>query len=140
MTNIQKHFPLPLKGEFLGDNNWRLTAPFIYLYRNHKVTVPKDFITDGGSIPKLAQLIIGGHWSGKYPKACVPHDFGYHSQTLKRKVVDKDFLVGMRILGTPFWKRQLMYWAVRTCSWVFWNNHKKRKALKKANARLNKSI
>ena len=128
--NTQRHFPLPLKGEFLGEERWRLTEPFIYLYRNHRVTVPKDFITDGGSIPWLAQLIIGGHWSGKYPKACVPHDYGYHSQKLKRKIVDKDFLIGMKILGVPFWKRQTMYRVVRACSWVCWIKHKRK--LKKA--------
>ena len=117
-------FPLPLRGEFVGNDCWRLTATFEYINGDVHIVIQEKFLTDGASIPRLAQLITGGHWSGKYPKATVPHDFLYWSKLYSRKEADIIFYESMQILGVPFWKRWLMYHNVRMWAWMAWNRHR----------------
>ncbi len=114
-------FPLPLKGVFRGKHSWELTANFKYINPPISVIVPKGFLTDGGSLPRIVWTLIGSPWSGRYPKACVPHDWHYWSQTITRKEADRQFLDGMEILGVSWWKRRLMYRVVRLVAWICWN-------------------
>ena len=120
MISEQEAFPLPLDGRFVGDLQWKLLAPFEYRNPPTIINVPVGFVSDGGSIPKFAWSLIGSPWSGKYPKACVPHDWGYHIQERPRAEVDKNFLEGMKILGVGWWKRGTMYNCVRIVAWICW--------------------
>lgn len=119
------HFPLPLIGKFVGKNRWKLTEPFEYCITDRfSIVVPIGFISDGASIPEFAWSLIGSPWSGKYSEAAVIHDFLYFEGKGKRKIADKIFLYGMKILGVSLWKRLLMYRIVRLCGWVCWNRKK----------------
>lgn len=127
MLTEDQAFPLPLKGVFVGNDQWKLWQPFIYDNPPVKITIPVGFITDGASIPKIMFIrrFIGSHWSGNYGKAAVLHDFGYFSQIRTRKEVDRIFLEGMKILGVSRWKRGTMYNAIRLFAWIHWNKRKK---------------
>ena len=124
---IDEAFPLPLEGVYIGAGQWRLTKPFKYVRPPIIVEVPVGFITDGASIPQFAWSFIGSPWSGKYTKATVPHDYGYHSQTRTRKEVDGIFLRGMQILGVSWLKRWIMYRCIRWVAWICWDIRKKQK-------------
>lgn len=90
---------------------------------NEVIKVPKGFVTDGASIPKIFWSIIGGPW-GKYGYAAVVHDYLYHIKIYTRKKSDKIFLEAMGVLGVSKWKRITMYWAVRLFAWHPWKYRK----------------
>ncbi len=53
-----------------------LLRPFIYEARDGEIIiVPKGFRYDGGSIPSLARLIVGGPWSNDGNEGFCIHDW-----------------------------------------------------------------
>lgn len=87
------------------------------------VTAPKGTFTDGASIPRFFWRVIGGPMTGKYRMAAVIHDAGYTAKLqwrqfamdikYDRKDVDELFLRLMKALGVSWWRRRMMYRAVR---------------------------
>lgn len=109
-------FTTPLIVEPLPDGrNWRLVEEFEFWYEDKEerrtIKIPAGFVTDFASVPRLFWNALPP-W-GKYGKAAVVHDYCYRTGCLSRKKCDQIFLEGMRVLGVPFWKRHVMYWAVR---------------------------
>lgn len=124
MISIDQAFPKPLKGEFVGKGQWKLTDLFEYKNLSDWVIVPAGFISDGFSIPKIVTSLIGSPW-GKGAKSAIIHDFGYHVQQTTRKEADRMFLEGMKILGVSWWRRGTMYNCVRLVAWIPWNRRAK---------------
>ncbi len=125
--SIEQFFPEHLEGRFVGSERWKLIKRFIYHNPPTHIVVPVGFITDGASVPKVGIIrrLIGDPWSGKYARAAVIHDYGYFSQIMPRIVVDKIFLNGMKILGVSWWRRGIMYNAIRLVAWIHWNKRRK---------------
>ena len=95
---------------------WELVEPFCFYYTEFykitkKITIPKGFITDFASTPRILYPIFPP--IGIYNKACIIHDYLYQEKTFPRKTCDLYFLQAMKILGVPKWKRNLMFAAVR---------------------------
>lgn len=94
-----------------------LLEPLEYYSERYKRTiiVPKGFVTDYASIPRLFQLFISK--LGRHRKAAVVHDYLYNSKTqyrgIHRAAADYIFLDGMKAEGVPRWKRYSMFNAVR---------------------------
>jgi hypothetical protein len=86
-----------------------------------KVTVPAGFATDFASVPRAFWRIIPP-W-GKYNRAAVVHDWIYSENRFSRKAADWIFLDLMRRLGVSWWKRTVMYRAVRVGGWVTWRRY-----------------
>lgn len=119
---MKDHFPKPLLGKFLGNDEWELTAEFEYISDKYgKTIVPIGFVTNAASIPSWAQVIIGSPWSGRYAEAAVIHDWNYNKMKYKRRNCDLEFLIAMKICKVPAWKRYVMYLALRIGGWWFWN-------------------
>ena len=124
---MNKHFPDPLNGKFIGKNQWAILTNFRYHSPKYNtITVPKGFVSDGASIPSIMWGIIGSPWSGKYPHAALVHDYLYFSQRFSRKISDEIFLEAMSILGVNWFKRRLMFRAVRTFGWLCWKKRKEK--------------
>lgn len=123
---IDEVFPKPLKGEYVNKGMWKLLEPFEYNNPPFKIVIPKGFVSDGASIPKVFWSIIGSPWSGRYARAALPHDYLYYTQAISRKKADLEFYRAMKVLRVSFVKRWTMYHAVRTFAWMTWKNHKKR--------------
>ena len=87
------------------------------------VTVPKGFLTDGASIPRIFWVFVGPPW-GKYGYAAIVHDYLYHIKIYTRKRSDQIFYEAMGVLGVSTWKRRVMFTAVRLVGWIPWNNRK----------------
>lgn len=133
---------------------WVTLAPFGWK-NGHVYTVPRFFVTDFASVPRVVPTLLTGllawglqrylgtthawilaavlaSWAGLSPMgahqwAAVVHDYLYWSQLTPRAEADKVFLDGMRDAGTPLFRRWAMYAAVRFCGrWAWWTNKKMR--------------
>jgi len=119
-------FTTPLIVEPLEDGRrWRLVEPFEFYFDDENgrqaIKVPAGFVTDFASVPRAFWWLLPP-W-GRYGKAAVVHDFCYREGCYSRKKCDRIFLEGMQVLGVPWWKRSVMYWAVR----LFGKDHYKHK-------------
>jgi len=121
---IKNAFPLPLRGEFVGKDRWKLTAPFEYHSKKYGTTrVGIGFIANGSSFPKLVYSLFGSPWGGKYAEPSVIHDHDYHEK-VNQKIADKKFLEGMKVKKVFFIKRDIMYRALRVFGWISWRKNK----------------
>lgn len=92
---------------YLGNGRYVTIADLSFV----GINVPIGFRTDLASTPRIFWNIFPPF--GKYEKAAVVHDYLYHFGIGTRKDADKKFLEGMKLLKVPFWKRRMMYSAVR---------------------------
>ena len=118
MLTKAQAYPLPFIGQYLGFRaRFKLHELFKYVDEDpsENVTVPIEALTDGGSIPPFVYGIIGGPWSGKYVEAVIIHDWECHIAKTQedRRKADMKFLKGMEILGVAWWRRRVMWRAVR---------------------------
>lgn len=128
-------FTTSLISKDLGDGRFKLMQPFSYHVgeedSDNVITVPIGFVTDYASIPSIFYTLIGPP-TGRYGKAAVIHDYLYDTQTTTRKEADKIFLEAMKVLKVPWWKRRMMWFAVRVGAGWIWKRHAKE--LKEDNA------
>jgi hypothetical protein len=104
-------FTNPLIVKHIDGRNWELIEPFTYHVGEERTTVPQGFITDFASIPRIFWNILAP--TGKHGKAAVIHDWLYRTHSCSRKKADNIFYEAMRVIGVSWWKRALMYRAVR---------------------------
>ena len=124
-------FPDSIDGKFIGKNQWKLDKKFRYKSKLlGLITVPPGFVSDGASIPSILWSVVGSPWSGDYPEAALVHDFLYFKQAHKRAHADRVFIEAMKVLGVNWFKRRLMYSAVRSFGWLPWNKQKKKNSKK----------
>ena len=125
--NIKDYFPDELRGKFIAKNQWAILEYFRY-YSDMAglIIVPAGFVSDGASIPSVLWGVVGSPWSGKYPHAALVHDYLYFKQDFTRAISDKIFIEAMGILGVNWFKRRLMYRAVRTFGWLCWKKRKEK--------------
>jgi len=82
---------------------------------NKLIEVPTGFKTDNASVPRIpfAYLLVGGTADA----AAAVHDYLYtvppELPGLTKFQADMVFLEAMIASGIPYWRRQLMYFAVR---------------------------
>ena len=78
------------------------------------ISIPKGFVTDFASIPRLPLTwIVGSPATGKYRRAAVVHDYLYFKKETDRDICDKVFREAMEEDNTPSWKKNIVYSAVR---------------------------
>lgn len=84
-------------------------------YRVRGLTVPAGFVSDWASVPWWLDGIVPSF--GPYAPAAIAHDWLYErggvSPYLTRKQADELFLDLLAELRVPWWKRSLMFRAVR---------------------------
>src|SRR3990167_8914963 len=112
-----------------GDREWELVAPLEYHVGNENsneiIIIPAGFKTDLASTPRFIQALLPQN--ERYAIAAALHDFLYtnkgklSNKTYTRKESDLIFLEAMKVLNVPLWKRQLMFGAVMTFGWIYWN-------------------
>lgn len=92
---------------------FKLTADFRFYSSKGLITVPKGFITDGASIPKMFWSIFAPF--GQYFQSALIHDWLYSSNNKQFTREEADFLLneGMIILGVPWIQRVLILRTVR---------------------------
>ena len=73
--------------------------------------VPIGFVSDGASIPPYVRWLIPKH--GRYTNAAILHDWLYTTHQLDRQIADELMIEQMCMDGVWWWRRRLMYPAVR---------------------------
>lgn len=124
-TSLLKVSPLP------DGRSWVLLEPLTYevgeLGSADVITVPRGFVTDFASVPRLLWVLFPRQ--GFHQNAAVVHDWLYWSHSRSRRASDYVFLEGMGVLGTLISAQYLMFWAVRAFGWMaWWHNEKDRAA------------
>lgn len=111
----------------LGNYSVRLLEDLTYhRVTGEVITIPRGFVTDYASVPRLLWNIIPPH--GPAAKPAVIHDFLYSKQgdignghpVRSRLECDLIFLEVMSLLGFKLWKRRAMYRGVRIGGWYGW--------------------
>ena len=78
-----------------------------------RVIVPKGFVTDLASIPRIFRFLIVKN--GRHRAAAIVHDYLCRLKLdFSRVLADKIFREAMKVLGVPRFRRWAMYVAVRT--------------------------
>ena len=105
-------FLTSLEVRSIDDSVWALSSPLVFnSKRIGLVTVPAGFVTDFASVPRVpvAYLLTG---DAAHAPAVI-HDYLYGSPRRKRSVCDAVFLEAMEDIGVAWWRRYLMWAAVR---------------------------
>lgn len=120
------------RGQFVGPEEFRNDDEIIFQVGNQiPIVVPAGTISEFASVPRFFQRILPK--LDVHRPAAIIHDYLYqrcgnlpNGRNLNREQCDEVFLEAMTVLGVPKWKRQAMYWAVRSAGFVAWNGHAKR--------------
>jgi hypothetical protein len=92
--------------------NWIVMKNFFSIYG----IIPKGFVTDLASIPRLFWRLIAPFELGITP--VVGHDWGYRTKVLPRDDIDTNLLLDMEKENIPYWRRYTAYWLVRSFGWM----------------------
>jgi len=104
----------PLLTEPIGDNKWILKEEYKYEINGFVIIVPKGFITDLASVPRILWVFFPPF--GKYTRAAIIHDYLYselNDTFINRYWADKIFIFIMKEHGVSTYRRVSMYRAVR---------------------------
>jgi len=105
---ISPHLSLDLMHE--SPDVWQLTEDFYYLSEvlGYIVKVPKGFVTDFASVPRLP--VIWWLFGGIAKRPAVVHDYMYSVSGISRKQADAVLKEAMKANGDG--------WFNRTCFWA----------------------
>ena len=96
-------------------HRWQLTEPLIYRSGNDWVYVPRGFVTDLDSVPRVPGLHALA--AGRAVRSAVIHDWLYERQ-IPRLAADQRFAEAMRFEGVPALIRWILYAGVRAFGWI----------------------
>ena len=119
-------FTNTIKSEKLPKGKRRLLESFDYHVGSEDskeiITVKKDFISDGATIPRILWPIIGHPWD-EYEQAAWLHDWicSWLRHLYNRKEGELIMCEASGVLGVSFIKRKTMYAGLRTFGWYCWN-------------------
>lgn len=104
--------------------HWELLADFAYQDDVlGLITVPMDFVTDGGSVPPLFTNIISPTGMGFRP--FVIHDWLYAVQTCSKEEADRCLLRALQSIGFNHLGEDVIYAAVRDGGQPAWDEDSK---------------
>lgn len=106
-------FMTKLAVEMIDDDTWKLEHPLVYQSDiAGNISVPEGFETDFASVPRIpiAYTLAGDTAHA----AAVVHDYLYGDKSVKRSLADAVFEEAMNVSGISWWRRKLMWLAVRT--------------------------
>lgn len=98
---------------------WILLSPVMWQDATIKVVVPRRFITDLASLPRVMRISLDRNGPSRRP--AVVHDWLYCTKTTTRAEADKLFLDMLKAEGVSRLKRIMFYSGVRAGGWVYWN-------------------
>lgn len=101
--------------------------PLRYLsdYAKRQFTAPVGFITDFESMIRFVPTLYALLGDENHEPAVI-HDWLYYSQVVDRATADEVFFEACGVIGTPLWKRRLLWAGLRIWGWKAWNDHTKK--------------
>lgn len=96
----------------------------VELSSGQSLEIPKNFVTDFASVPKIFWSFIGP--IGKFNLASIIHDYFYTYHTTTRAFADKEFYLWMQFSAPDkYIRNKIMYWGVRLFGgnrWRYYGN------------------
>ena len=115
----EMHPPSGDATEWTIDQDW--TSPPL---DGRAITIRAGFITDGASIPQAAWSIIGAPMSVPLLGPALCHDALYAAELVAdHATADWLFLRYMQLAGIGWFRRNLVWSAVRLFGWSVWRAH-----------------
>ena len=91
---------------------WQLLSPLTWRTDDgREYSVPAGFVTNFASIPRVFWSVLPP-WD-RHMKAAVFHDYLYNTKRVSREHADNIFYKQMKALGVSWWRRNVIYRAVR---------------------------
>lgn len=84
-----------------------------FYYSGVKYRIPAGFVCNGASIPRVFWACLGHPFDAELYSSAVVHDYCYDSACIRRAQADKLFRVRMKSCGVRFFKRWIIWLAVR---------------------------
>jgi hypothetical protein len=113
-------FLTPLDLRAYKPDEWVLLLALIYMAKDGKrYIVPRGFITDLASIPRLLRALFDINGQSRAP--AVLHDFLYCMHYTTRAEADALFLEALEAAGVGWATRWSMYLGVRSGGWIYWS-------------------
>jgi len=119
IEDLEIHYLKPLQLKLKKSLLVKTDEEFIY---KKEIYIPKGFITDGMSIPKWLQPIIGEPFEGNTLRAAIVHDYLCHCKCETQAFSHGIFKQILEIDGVSKWKRNAAWLGV-----VVYNRLKNRK-------------
>lgn len=114
-------FLTPLDLRAYKPDEWVLLLALIFKATDgRRWIVPRGFITDLASIPRLLRALFDVN--GLSRSAAVLHDFLYCLKHTTRAEADALFLEALKACGVPWGTRYSMWLGVRAGGWMYWND------------------
>lgn len=101
-----------------------LIEPYYAIWDGGEIAVPKGFKHDLASIPRIFWTIVPK--SGLHDGPAVIHDWCYVNLWRTRRLSDLLFLCLMKVVGSWWLRRNVMWCAVRSAGWYLWNRRARR--------------
>lgn len=107
---------VPLRGD---DQLWILGGDLVARISHYVVIIAEaGFVTDGASIPRLAQLVTGWRpWDPPQRRPAIVHDWAYCQKGMRRSLADAAFRQLLEAEGASWFRRWVMWAAVRVGGW-----------------------
>jgi Protein of unknown function (DUF1353) len=105
-----------------GELGWRANSGQAHA----PVTVPRGFVSDLASVPRIFWSILPK--TGRYAYAAIVHDYLYWEQKLSREEADAVFKVAMTDSGVSDLATETLFRAVRVGGRAAWDENSKSKA------------
>lgn len=113
--------------ETLEDGRIRLTGQllaFVWTVAGVSVwvSVPAGFESDGASIPRILQPVLGPPIGNRHLKAAIVHDWlCVNARTYEERVIgDAIFFSELKACSVQYWRRALLYAGVRLYARFVW--------------------
>lgn len=109
LEDLEIHCLKPLQFKLKKSLLVKTDEEFIY---KKEIYIPKGFITDGMSIPKWLQPIIGEPFEGNTLRAAIVHDYLCHYQSESQAFTHGIFREILKLDGVSKWKRNAAWLGV----------------------------
>ena len=109
LEDLEIHCLKPLQFKLKKSLLVKTNEEFIY---KKEIYIPKGFITDGMSIPKWLQPVIGEPFEGNTLRAAIVHDYLCHCKCETQAFSHGIFREILKLDGVSAWRRKAAYLAV----------------------------
>lgn len=109
LEDLEIHCLKPLQFKLKKSLLVKTDEEFIY---KKEIYIPKGFITDGMSIPKWLQPVIGEPFEGNTLRAAIVHDYLCHYQSESQAFTHGVFKEILKLDGVSAWRRNAAWLGV----------------------------
>ena len=112
LEDLEIHCLKPLQFRLKKSLVIRSSESFVGGKPLYEIYIPKGFITDGMSIPKWLQPVIGEPFEGNTLRAAIVHDYLCHYQSESQAFTHGIFREILKLDGVSKWRRNAAWLGV----------------------------